>query len=190
MKRYVVVLLILCGQQANAEPQKASVEAIEWAKEQLKRNLLQKIPPSILSHEKMDALSKGKCSSPSLKPDVNYPVVVFLSFTVPETTWINLSKELEKCGGAIVLRGLPKNSFRLLSLTLQGLMKKGVNSPILINPQLFKKYEVKTVPTIVFVDDEKFDKVSGNISLSYAVEHAAQHGETETAFKLFKTGSK
>ena len=35
------------------------------------------------------------------------------------------------------------------------------------NPKLFDQYEVQSVPCFVQVNGDSFDKISGNISLSY-----------------------
>jgi type-F conjugative transfer system pilin assembly protein TrbC len=180
MNKWLFIILSVAF-EAHGCAQGADPSAIAWTKEQLKKDLAEKIPASIVSDEKLSSLAKGKCSSPSLKQDLNYPVIAFLSFSAPESTWINLSKELEQCGGAIVIRGLPNNSFQRLSALVMRLIKQGVKSPILINPKLFQQYQVKSVPTIVFTDEDRFDKISGNISLAFAIEKAAQNGETTTA---------
>ncbi len=39
-----------------------------------------------------------------------------------------------------------------------------------IAPQAFKQYKIDKVPTILFLENEQFKSISGNVSLSYAKE--------------------
>ena len=98
------------------------------------------------------------------------PLRVFASFSMPEETWIQLSKDLEKIGGIFVLKGLPNGSFQEFLQKVMELRKKGVAVSIEIDPDSFEKYEVTAVPTFVLVNGESFEKVVGNVSVSYALE--------------------
>ena len=113
-------------------------------------------------------------------------VLVLMSFSIPDTAWISLSKELEKMGGVFVLRGLPEQSFQLLASRILKLKEQGVNAPIQIDPKSFLDYEINQVPTIVVVEEKIFDKVSGHVSLKFALEKMAQQGETKTASKMYQ----
>jgi conjugal transfer pilus assembly protein TrbC len=114
---------------------------------------------------------KGKCSvTQGLKTDPETNLYLFVSFSMPDEAWISLSKEAEKIGAIFVLRGLPENSFQTLSIKMQDLRKKGMRAAVQINPRLFDRFEVSKVPCFVSLNEEKFDKISGNISLNYALK--------------------
>ena len=114
---------------------------------------------------------KGKCllNAPiSLEPETS--LYIFVSFSMPDDAWLLLSKEVEKTGGIFVLRGLPNNSFKQLAEKLYALRLNGVNATVQVDPRLFHKYNIEKVPSFVTVDENDFDKLSGNVTLAYALE--------------------
>ncbi len=134
----------------------------------LLKEALANVKPST-NQEKQD-LEKGKCGNAlSVKADQQITLYVFVSFSLPEETWLTLSKEVEKVGGVLVLRGLPENSFNRLAVKMHALRKQGVHVAVQIDPRLFTKFGVEKVPCFVTVDEEKFDKLSGNVSLAFAL---------------------
>lgn len=120
------------------------------------------------SNEKFRYCFRGK-----QKNIKNPKVLVFMSFSVQESTWIALSKEVEEVGGIFVLQGLPNDSYKELTTKIHRLRKKGVGAIIQIHPQLFQNYQVMQVPTFVLVDNKGSDfiatKVSGNFSVLVAL---------------------
>lgn len=125
---------------------------------------------------------KEKCTlTANLTADPNTSLYVFISFSVPDETWIMLSNELEKTDGIFVLRGLPENSFRELAVKMQDLRKKGIMATVQIDPLLFEKYGIEQVPCFVIAEEKRFDKLSGNVTLAYALEKMEAHGETAIA---------
>jgi conjugal transfer pilus assembly protein TrbC len=144
-------------------------DAVNWIKEHLKTD------PHILASKNSSSIDlsgfgKTKCTNNTVADDIDSPIYVLISFSVPTESWVNLSKEMEKVGGVFVLRGLPENSFKALSQKILLLNDLGVTIPIQINPKLFGEFDVKVVPTIIVRDGDKYDKISGNVSLSYALE--------------------
>lgn len=120
----------------------------------------------------------GGCfkGAPTLK---DYPLLVFISFTMPEASLLSFAKELESCGGAFVVRGLPNNSFAEFFNKLNHLKEIGMDAPILIDPDSFEEYEVTEVPTIVLKGEQAFDKMTGNVPASYALETFSEKGEEQ-----------
>jgi type-F conjugative transfer system pilin assembly protein TrbC len=116
-------------------------------------------------------------------------LLVFISFSVPEATWLSLSQDLERLDGAFVLRGLPNQSFQALAHHLLKLKERGVNAPIQLDPKKFREFNVSHVPSFVVVNDHThtFDKVSGNVSLQFALDLMSSKGETKEAQTLYKT---
>lgn len=109
--------------------------------------------------------------------EVEYHLLVFISFSMPEASLLSFAKELETYGGAFVIRGLPSNSFAEFFNKLNHLKEIGMDAPILIDPDSFEEHEVMEVPTIILKGEKTFNKIAGNIPISYALETFAEKGE-------------
>jgi len=141
-------------------------------------------------------VSKEELSSPTKCPsggcyegeevEVDYPLLVFMSFSTPEATLLSFAKELEVYGGAFVIRGLPDNSFAVFFNKLTRLKDLGMNAPILIDPDSFEDYQITEVPTIVLKGEKAFDKIIGNIPISNALEIFAEKGEERILAREFQ----
>lgn len=125
------------------------------------------------------------CSSDQWAMVQEPKVLVFVSFSIPNRAWIDLSKELEKVGGVFVLRGLPDQSMQILASRILKLKEEGVNAPILIDPKSFLTYGIDQVPAIVISEEKAFDKVSGHVSLKFALEKMKEQGDTKMANVLY-----
>jgi conjugal transfer pilus assembly protein TrbC len=168
-------LSLLCGDIEPAWLEQVSMrvdeEAVQWLKLLLEEKLSLNGNKEAIAPSR--PLSKGKCRN-CLQGEIlevhDPKIMVFMSFSVPENIWLSFSKEMEKKGGIFVIRGLPENSFKSFAGMLLKLKEKGMNSAIQINPKLFREYEIVQVPTVVALEDGKHDRISGNISLSFALE--------------------
>ncbi len=122
-------------------------------------------------------------------PQENLPtVLVFASFSIPETTLKQLAHDLKKVGGALVIRGLINNSFKDTSLYLQKL-----EIGVLLDPTLFEKFNIVAVPTFIIVEGDlkseqtpKHDRLRGNVSLQFALERAVKEGEIQSTNLLLE----
>ena len=95
--------------------------------------------------------------------------------------------------GIIVLRGVEDNSFKKMSEHIQRLTKEDEELAIIIDPTLFKKFNVEQVPTYVLAKQEKcpagvscqahYDKIIGNITPKYALEKFVEKGELPSEAK-------
>lgn len=115
------------------------------------------------------------------------PLRVFMSFSVPHNTWLNLSQELDKVGGVFVLRGLPDQSFQALAQRILKLKESGVNAPIQLDPAKFQDYAIRHVPSFVVAEEKSYDKIVGNVSLKFALERMSGNGETQAAKSLYRS---
>ncbi|NNM43648.1 MAG: type-F conjugative transfer system pilin assembly protein TrbC [Chlamydiae bacterium] len=151
--------------------------------------------------EFLDELAKNKCSFASSwdeeihanvseqtnkRADQNWNISLFMSFSIPIETWKEYSASLEKTGGIFILRGLPKNSFPLLSKNIQDLRQKGVKAPIVIDPEAFEKYAIYQVPSFVLEKDGIFDKVEGNLNLDASLTLIERYGDLSYLAKTIK----
>jgi type-F conjugative transfer system pilin assembly protein TrbC len=141
-------------------------------------------PQSIYANA--DLNSQGQCFNCSTANSFqDAKILIFMSFSVSDHSWISLSQELEKVGGTFVLRGLPSQSFQALANRILKLKEQGVNASIQLDPKSFLKFEIKQVPAIVVVEEQAFDKVSGLVSLQFALEKMAEYGDTQIAKTLY-----
>ena len=146
---------------------RADQEAIAWVKQQLHED------PNLVKGAEKETVPdmRKKClTTVNASNNVEVPVYVMISFSVPEETWVSLSAEMEKIGAVFVLRGLPNNSFKELSKMLQHLSSIGVNAEVRIDPMLYTTYKIDKVPTFLIIDKDFHYTISGNVSLSYAME--------------------
>lgn len=151
------------------------------------RSIVERYDPSCTS-QKISTYTKRENPSP-------HHLLVFVSSSMPKETLKTLMQEAQKVGGVLVLRGLVLDSFKKTATFVQDIGKG-----LWIDPTLFEAYAITIVPTFVVTQIPfqkegyyaSYDKISGNITLSYALEQLALKGETQKAKQLFsqlKTGA-
>lgn len=140
--------------------------------------------------EELSSVEQKKCSgaiSPLLElfsaGKSNQKLFLFTSFALPIESWKEYSYFLEKTNGCFVLRGLPENSFSVLSRKILELKKQGVFAEILLDPESFEKYAITAIPTLVLDDGKQYDKISGNIQPSASLSYFANSGHTKKMAK-------
>jgi len=101
---------------------------------------------------------------------------VFVSASMPMQTLIAYERAAQKYGFHLIMQGLIKGSYRETTSVFQEFIKK-TGGGISIDPELFNTYQIKAVPTIILADKNAIDRVAGNITLDYALELFAKHGE-------------
>ncbi len=103
---------------------------------------------------------------------------IFVSLSMPQNSLLSLLQEARAFNGVLVFRGLKENSYRKTAQFLQPIIKQaGVG--VIIDPELFKKYDIKVTPTITLAAQSSFDKIAGNISLQYGLEQIAKNGDLQ-----------
>lgn len=122
------------------------------------------------------AKCKG-CTEENLFTAEDPEILVFMSFSVPKAAWLSLSEELDREGGVFVIRGLPKNSFRAFAERLIALREEGVLAPIQLDPKAFRQHEITAVPAVVLRKGDSWDKVTGNVSLRFALDQMKRRGD-------------
>lgn len=112
---------------------------------------------------------------------------VFVTLSMGDETLRALSRDVQKIGGRLVIRGLLNNDFKATQARLAAL-KIAVD----IDPPLFQKFEVTAVPTFIHVaqgggsPDETlvFDRVRGNVTVAEALSQMKERGEVPGAHAL------
>lgn len=174
MQKYLAVFLVL---SIACYAEDSSKDVSSWLKEELRETLAQNFKkPS------EEPAPIKKCAT-GIKEPIDAELFAFVSFSMPDEALLVLAKDIGTVGGVLVLRGLPDNSFKALAKRLLVLKEKGLTTTIQINPRLFEDYNVAMVPAFVLPGEQTFDKVSGHISLEYALE-IFEDGETGKAKKL------
>jgi type-F conjugative transfer system pilin assembly protein TrbC len=143
------------------------------ALEEQKDSFLEKYQSSIaeleassreIIEEALDAPCEN-CRKTAVTEDSEDTLKLFISFSVPDSFWLESSKELERIGGAFILRGIPDNSFNVFAKNVLRLRKMGVLAPIRVDPKSFERNQIEVVPTFV----QEGSKVSGMLSLDYVL---------------------
>lgn len=167
-------------------------ESVKWLKDHLQKQLQSENFLKVsLEDEKTIPSTKScpNCKAENISSIEETNLYVCMTFSLEDSLWVQLSKELEKLGGFFVVRGLPENSFKEFADKVFSLQEQGVTVPIQIHPKLFEDYSLHLVPTVMVVEGDKYDKISGNISIRYALEKMAQKGDTKQAEALYKRSS-
>lgn len=138
------------------------------------------IPAEYIANASVSVLPKNEHRS---------ALYVFVSLSMPKPALIALNKEAVRLGAALVLRGLKDNSYQKTALYLKEVIEK-TGQGFLIHPELFKRYEIHQVPSVVLTTDTLgsepiFDVVSGHIPIQTALLEIAEKGELKDEAKTW-----
>jgi type-F conjugative transfer system pilin assembly protein TrbC len=123
---------------------------------------------------------------------------IFVSHSMPISLLKSYAREAIKYNGVLVFRGLPAGSFHRLAKLVSDISGDNAEGIAMqIDDEAFKAFNVKVVPTIVLsktanifseqVQGGAFDKISGNVTIKYALEVFAKEGDLkENARELLK----
>jgi len=197
MRTYILLLLFISSLSAEIDngwlelvksrkPGEKEKRLITEIKENLKEIKPEGEVQGIISKSRKELKKKCRFFDSVLLEDADHSLLVAMTFDLPDSVWVELSPQIEKLGGAFILRGLPENSFSILANKLKALSEKGVSANINIDPKAFEEYSILSAPSFIAKDKRGVDKISGNITLSYALEKMAFEGETDVSKELFK----
>jgi type-F conjugative transfer system pilin assembly protein TrbC len=97
---------------------------------------------------------------------------IFVSFSMPKKSLKALAVEAKKHKAVLVIRGLIENSFLETATFL-----KDLGESVVLDPLLFREYNVVVVPTFIEAYQAGYRKISGNITLVYALEKFKEGGK-------------
>ncbi|MSO14472.1 type-F conjugative transfer system pilin assembly protein TrbC [Rickettsiales endosymbiont of Trichoplax sp. H2] len=113
---------------------------------------------------------------------------VFLSFSMPSKVLESYFKESVVTGYLPVFRGLLEGSYKKTIAYLKPMME-ATNAGAEINPEVFKEFNIKVVPSFVLSEGKlncfeesscesgKYNKIAGNIGIAEADKELLQKGE-------------
>jgi type-F conjugative transfer system pilin assembly protein TrbC len=121
-------------------------------------------------------------------------LMVFISLSMPDSLLEPLARQTAQAGGVLVINGFVNGNVSNTIHAMQELLEKtGVQ--VQINPNMFKLFEVKTVPEIVVTKDTLkpcypgdgectyklpiHDRMRGNVTLYYALEQFSFNGDAQ-----------
>lgn len=116
-------------------------------------------------------------------------IIVFVSFSMPESSLRTYLLDAKIANASVVVRGLHENSFKKTFSLVSTLIRDNSGNGVELNPVLFKKFDIKTVPTIVVISNDDclkkqncdvrkdYDKLSGNITLVASLKLLRDRGE-------------
>ena len=116
-------------------------------------------------------------------------LLVFVSFSMPEASLIELSEDAGKVDGALNLRGWIDGDLRKTIASVGKVMQESGWGMLTI-PEYFASCNVNEVPTFVLADFDlmgnikSFDKVSGHVPLDYALAEIAKRGQYKEEAKM------
>lgn len=133
------------------------------------------------------------------EPQTN--LYAFASFSMADIALRQLVTEARKYQAVIVFRGLIDNSFVKTQQAIANMVDEGEQAAIIIDPILFREFNIKFVPTYVLQETNdcqenasclvKQDRLEGNVSLKYVLEKFAQEGDlNEIAGSILAVQSK
>ena len=114
--------------------------------------------------------SQKQVLQPTQKP-YDSSFYIFVSFSMPKETLKSLAIEAKRHNAFLVIRGIIENSFLKTSIFL-----KELGEGIVLDPLLFRDYNVVVVPTFIEAQPTGYRKISGNITLAYALEKFKEDG--------------
>ena len=143
--------------------------------------------PAPLAAERFAARTgRGLAAARGAGPEV----AVFLSLSVPAASWRQWSRQADRTGAAVVLRGVAPEGFRATAGRLAERMEAD-GAGAVIDPRLFRLFGIASVPAVVVVPGgvppclsrgcawdpaPPHDRIAGNIGLDAALEAVAHEG--------------
>lgn len=117
--------------------------------------------------------------------EVNF--YMFASFSLSDDHLRQMMDYAKTYNGVMIFRGIEDNSFKKTGEHIQALAREGDEASIIIDPTLFKEFQVVQVPSYVLARREEcpvgitcrayYDKITGSITPKYALEKFAAQGD-------------
>lgn len=145
-----------------------------WAEQQVQGNPLQQSDRHYL-----DSLVRKQQSSQTEKPASG--AVYFVSFSIPEEGLKRVLGETRRYGIPATLRGMLNNDLKATANAVLSLVKDGATDGVQIDPTLFSKYDIRSVPSLVVYCSQGYDVVRGNLRIKQALEKVATAGDCRQA---------
>lgn len=196
-KKLLCILVLLIAQNIFADElttcrQKVNTEDIKWISELIDKEQIafwqrmQNKATEYFGEEKMINMTNPR---PKLQ--------IFVSSSMPKNLLKEYAKESIIYEGALIFKGVIDGKITKFAALVKEILEIDSNAVIQIDDESFAVFGVEQVPTIVlsdqnrladFVHNEetivpKYDKVTGNIGIRYALELFSKDGEMKIEAK-------
>lgn len=127
------------------------------------QDIVKKWQPEVLNvlKEQQSFFSKNTL----VKTNLRQPILLFISFSLPDRLLTQYQLEASRLGIPLVLRGLYHHSFPETAKKLFMLLHQNNRGGVIINPIWFESYRIKQVPALVIQNENYFDVIYGNLSI-------------------------
>ncbi|EDS7588640.1 type-F conjugative transfer system pilin assembly protein TrbC [Salmonella enterica subsp. diarizonae] len=123
----------------------------------------------------LDDLARKQQASQADKPEQG--AAYFISFSIPEEGLKRMLRETRRYGIPATLRGMRDNDLKATADAVLSLVKDGVTDGVQIDPTLFTKYDIRSVPALVVYCRQGYDVIRGNLRVKQALEKVATAGD-------------
>jgi type-F conjugative transfer system pilin assembly protein TrbC len=146
-------------------------------------------------------MATGKRTIAQVENKKKFDLMVFISFSLPEETIRQYSRQAAEYGAVLVLRGMHNNSLEQTKIAGAQVNPSGVEWNIA--PATFRKFKIDRVPVIVLADaagasvledgcakESDYLRVDGDVSIHHALVLMKQYGKgglVKTAENLLET---
>lgn len=160
-------------QQENLSRQmreKPDPQLKDWAGQQVQAH-----PLARSDNHFLDDLARKQQASQEDKPQQG--AVYFISFSIPEVGLKRMLGEARRYGIPATLRGMRDNDLKATAEAVLSLVKGGVTDGVQIDPTLFTKYDIRSVPALVVFCGQGYDIIRGNLRVRQALEKVVMTGD-------------
>jgi conjugal transfer pilus assembly protein TrbC len=123
---------------------------------------------------------------------------IAVSFSMPEKLILDYLQQAKEFNAWVVVQGFKDNVMPVTLETLAKWDKKADISRLLIDPNIFKQYQITSVPSMILTTDtypcdnqkciaNSFDKVIGSVRLQHALKIMAERGDLHEIAKAWKS---
>ena len=139
-----------------------------------------------LEQECKAGLDQFMAENQSIAHNHNGQLYVFITLGMKVKNIHALLVEAKRYHAQVVIRGLKNDSFLETASFIREIAKKE-SEGVVIDPNLFRKYNIQTVPTFILAKDcglfesnkcdSAYDQLEGNVSIKYALEKMKAGGD-------------
>lgn len=199
MMLFILFLLLIFSGPLNADDFSAIAKEAEQNKTSQAQKYLKfafdakNLASEISSTYKKDLIDMNKMTlindSKTLKSSDSPNLIIFISFSMPEKSIVNILQNAKKIHASVIIRGLIHNSFKETFAKMALIVKEAGGGGVELNPLVFRKFNIQKVPAIVVLpssdtcrlekicSDNQYDVIHGDIPIDSALKSIRDHGE-------------
>lgn len=140
----------------------------------------------------MNEIQKRLLNTQHMQPKL----FIAVSFSMPEKLILDYMQQASQYNAWVVVQGFRDNEMPVMLHTLAQWDKQVDISRLLIDPNVFKQYQITEVPSLILTTDPypcdgqkcvatSFDKIVGGVRLDHALKTIAERGDLYTEAKAW-----